>query len=272
MKRFVTFTSDFGTRDSYVASVKLRILSGAPHCEVIDVTHEIPPFSPALALPSLVDIMRVSPSGTIHLCVVDPGVGSSRRALAGEGQNAFFILPDNGLPSLLNEWVGGLAFYHMNSPEIFGGEATATFQGRDLFAPAVVALAAGKMSPRDMGSRVDAESLTSWGHFLEPSDSHLLAWNIDHFGNILLDYYALVPPEKVDMSLAGTAIPYVRRYQEVPKGSLGCLINSSGWLEIFCREGSASKKTGMEIGQRIAARIEGGSGRRLLSTNKKTAL
>ena len=269
MKRFVTFTSDFGTRDSYVAGVKLRILSGAPHCEVIDVTHEIPSFSPALALPSLVDIMRVSPPGTIHLCVVDPGVGSTRRALAGEGQNAFFILPDNGLPLLLTEWVEGLVFYQMNSPEIFGGEATATFQGRDLFAPAVVALAAGKMAPRDMGPRVETDSLTSWADPSESSDGRLLAWNVDHFGNILLDYYALLLPEKVDMSHAGTAIPYVRRYQEVPKGSLGCLVNSSGWLEIFCREGNASKKTGMGIGHHIAARIEGGSGRRLLSKGLK---
>ena len=271
MKRFVTFTSDFGTRDSYVASVKLRILSGAPHCEVIDVTHEIPSFSPALALPPLVDIIRVSPPGTIHLCVVDPGVGGTRRALAGEGQNFFFILPDNGLPSLLTDWIEGLEFYHMNSPEIFGGEATATFQGRDLFAPAVVALAAGRLMPKNMGPRVATESLTSWGDDHEPSDGRLLAWNVDHFGNILLDYYALLLPEKVDISHAGTAIPYVRSYQEVPKGSLGCLVNSSGWLEIFCREGSASKKTGIGIGQHIAARIEGGSGRRLLSTGQKPA-
>ena len=135
MKRFVTFTSDFGTRDSYVASVKLRILSEAPHCEVIDVTHEIPFFSPALALPPLVDIMRISPPETIHLCVVDPGVGSPRRPLAGEGQNAFFILPDNGLPLLLTEWVEGLVFYHMNSPEIFWGRGHRNLSGERSVCP-----------------------------------------------------------------------------------------------------------------------------------------
>lgn len=263
MRRFVTFTSDFGTRDSYVASVKLRILAGDPHCEVIDVTHEIPPFSPALALPPLIDIARVSPPGTTHLCIVDPGVGSPRKALAGEGGGFYFILPDNGLAALLSKWMDDLVFYDLHDPEIFGGEATPTFQGRDLFAPAVVALTSGKFAPKDLGPRMSPGALAPCADEGKEKDSRLTVWNIDHFGNILLDYFTLLPPETVEITHDGRLIPYVRRYQDVPRGSLGCLVNSSGWLEIFCREGSASGSTGMAVGQRLEARIEGGSGRRL---------
>lgn len=268
MRRLVTFTSDFGTRDSYVASVKMRILAGDPQTEVIDVTHEIPPFSPALALPPLIDIMAVSPPGTLHLCIVDPGVGSSRKALAGEGKDALFVLPDNGLAALLCAWIEDLRFYHLDTPEIFGGKATPTFQGRDLFSPAVVALTSGRHTPKDLGPLIPTGSLTP--HADISPENQLLVWNIDHFGNVLLDYFTLRPPESVAFVHEGRPIPFVRRYQDVSRGSLGCLINSSGWLEVFCREGNAAERTGMKLGHRVTVRVEGGAGRRILSTGQTT--
>ncbi len=263
MNRLVTFTSDFGRQDSYVASVKTRILAGAPGTTIVDVTHDVRAFTPALALPPLIEIMQVAPPGTVHLAVVDPGVGSERRALAGEGRGFIFLLPDNGLPARLSEWVGEILFYHLDSPERFGGRATATFQGRDLFAPAVAALASGRTTPKELGPPVATGSLLPEEGLGPAETGRLLIWNTDRFGNLLLEFFADLPPKDVRIAHQGRRIPYVRRYQEVARGDLGCLINSTGWLEIFCREGDASKKTGLGVMDRVAGEIEGGAGRTL---------
>ncbi|MGC8499582.1 MAG: SAM hydrolase/SAM-dependent halogenase family protein [Leptospirillia bacterium] len=263
MNRLVTFTSDFGRQDSYVASVKTRILAGAPETMIVDVTHDVRAFTPVLALPPLIEIMQVAPPGTIHLVVVDPGVGSERRALAGEGRGYFFVLPDNGLPARLSEWFDEIRFYHLDHPELFGGRATATFQGRDLFAPAVAALATGKATPQELGPLVPTGSLLPEEGLGPAEADRLLIWNTDRFGNLLLEFFATLPPEDVRVVHRGRRIPYVSRYQEVARGELGCLINSTGWLEIFCREGDASKKTGLGVMDRVAGEIEGGSGRKL---------
>ncbi len=264
MRPFVTFISDFGQRDTYVASVRMAILSRVQDAILIDVTHDIPPFMPLLALPSLIDILEVSPPDTIHLVVVDPGVGSPRRALIGSAPGHFFVFPDNGLPHHLNRWVEGLRFYHLSNPSAFGGAETATFQGRDLFAPAVAALCRG-IRPEEMGEEISAADLVHDTGLSGAGADRLLVWNVDRFGNVLLGYRANVPPTSVRIAFDGIDLPYVSRYQDVPRGRPGILVNSSGWIEIFCREGSAFELTGFRPGMLLEASIEGGVGRPLFA-------
>ncbi len=262
MKPFVTFTSDFGRSDTYVASVRMAILSRVQETILVDVTHDVPPFMPLLALPPLIEILEVSPPDSIHLVVVDPGVGSVRRPLIGVADKTRFVFPDNGLPRQLTRWVENLRFYHLSRPSTFGGAATATFQGRDLFAPAVAALCLG-VRAEEMGPEIHADDLARDTTFLESGPDRLLVWNVDRFGNVLLGFRASTPPMKITIESHGVALPYVSRYQDVPKGHPGILVNSSGWLEIFCREGSAAALTGIRTGMFLDATIEGGAGRRL---------
>ncbi len=265
MRPFVTFISDFGQRDTYVASVRMAILSRAQEAILIDVTHDVPAFMPLLALPPLIEILEISPPGCIHLVVVDPGVGSPRRALVGSAHGTLFVLPDNGLPHHLNRWVENLRFYHLSDPSAFGGTETATFQGRDLFAPAVAALCRG-IRPEEMGAEISSGDLVRETGFSGAGADRLLVWNVDRFGNVLLGYRASIPPRSVRIVADGVDLPYVSRYQDVPKGRPGILVNSSGWLEIFCREGSASELTGFYPGMFLDASMEGGVGRRLFDT------
>lgn len=261
MTRFITFTSDFGLGNGYVASVKAVLLSSLPETILLDITHAVPVFSPLSALPPLLDILDRTPRGSLHLVVVDPGVGSSRRALLGISDAFRILAPDNGLPRALSQWKEGLTFIDIRNLDRFGGRASATFQGRDLFAPAAVYLEEGgnpellgpKISTRDL-ARTDGPS---------PGEGALLVTDVDRFGNILLGFHARKRPDAVAFMHGGILVPYVSRYQEVERGHLGILVNSSGWLEIFCREGSAARLTGIPAGAIVPVRIEGGEGRYL---------
>ena len=260
---FITFTSDFGQSDTYVASVKLAILSRIPEAILVDVTHDIPPFRPLLALPSLLEILEVAPPTTIHLVVVDPGVGSRRRAMVGELDGSRFVMQDNGLPYFLTRWKENLRFFHLSDPTIFGGVESPTFQGRDLFAPAVAALCRGRR-PGELGPEIRSQDLVRDTGLSGFAPGDLLVWNVDRFGNILLGYRAFTPPTRVEIKSGERSLPYVTRYQEVPTGNLGVLINSSGWLEIFCREGNAANLTGLRTGMFVKTTISGGKGRPLI--------
>lgn len=260
---FITFTSDFGQDDTYVASVKMAILSRIPEAIIIDVTHHIPPFSPLLALPPLLETLEVAPPATIHLVVVDPGVGSRRRAVAGELDGSRFVMQDNGLPYFLTLWKENLRFFHLADPLIFGGVESPTFQGRDLFAPAVAALCRGK-GPGELGPEIPPQDLVRETRLSGFDQGDLLVWNVDRFGNILLGYRVFTPPRRVDIKWGERSLPYVTRYQEVPTGGLGVLVNSSGWLEIFCREGSAASLTGLRTGMFVKTTVLGGKGRPLI--------
>ena len=260
---FITFTSDFGQSDTYVASVKMAILSRIPEAILVDVTHDIPPFRPLLALPALLEILEVAPPTTIHLVVVDPGVGSRRRAMVGELDGSRFVMQDNGLPYFLTRWKENLRFFHLSDPTIFGGVEYPTFQGRALFAPAVAALCRGRR-PGELGPEIRPQDLVRDTGLSGFAPGDLLVWNVDRFGNILLGYRAFTPPTRVEIKSGERSLPYVTRYQEVPTGNLGVLVNSSGWLEIFCREGSAASLTGLRTGMFVKTTILGGKGRPLI--------
>ncbi|MHB8544372.1 MAG: SAM hydrolase/SAM-dependent halogenase family protein [Leptospirales bacterium] len=254
----VTLTTDFGTKDTYISAIKGLFISKIPTVRLVDITHEIPSFEPMMALPFLVDSLPWFPSESFHLIVIDPGVGSGRKAVAIQGSFGWAVLPDNGLPALLHEWLGPILCYQINMFLIPGGQDSPTFQARDLFAPALIKLALGD-PPDKLGERVDPESLFR-SDLVLPKE-HLRIWNIDRFGNVLLGYKSEFPPLSVSIVLQKKEIPFVKRYQDVPKGEPGLLINSSGWLELFCREGSASRKLNLSLGETIPAKILGGKGR-----------
>jgi S-adenosylmethionine hydrolase len=257
MRPLITLTTDFGTKDPYVASLKGVLLSRTPDATIVDITHDIPPFEPSYALPVLVDVLPYFPRESFHLVIIDPGVGSTRKALIGECPYGTLFLPDNGLPSLLHNWMD-VTYRLVDASFIPEGFASPTFQARDLFAPLLASIVLG--TPREnVGKPIPVSDLHP-GLAIPPA-GYLRIWNIDRFGNVLFGYRSISVPDSVEMLLEDIEIPFVKRYQDVPPGFAGMLVNSSEWLELFCREGSAADRFSLSRGMTLPVRISGGKGR-----------
>ncbi len=258
MGPLVTLTTDFGTRDPYVAALKGIFYSRIPSVRLVDITHEILPFNPTMALPFLIDTLPWFPEESFHLIVIDPGVGSERKSVAIHGPFGWAILPDNGLPRLIHDWMGPISCFQIHSSFTNPGNDSPTFQARDLFAPLLVKLALG-VPPEGIGWKIDPNNLATVHQPLP--ENHLRIWNIDRFGNVLLGYKVEAPPFQVKVYSNNKEIPFVSRYQDIPVGETGVLVNSSGWVEVFCREGSAARVLDLSIGQFLPVQIAGGMGR-----------
>lgn len=257
MRPLISLTTDFGTKDPYVAALKGVLLSRIPDATIVDITHDIPPFEPSYALPVLVDVLPYFPPESFHLVIIDPGVGSTRKALIGDSPYGTLFLPDNGLPALLHDWLD-VRYRLVNTSAMPEGFASPTFQARDLFAPLLASIVLG-IPREDVGKPIPLSELRPG--LTIPPVGYLRIWNIDRFGNVLFGFRTTSPPDSVEMLLEDVEIPFVKRYQDVPPGFAGMLVNSSGWLELFCREGSAADRFALSRGMTLPVRISGGKGR-----------
>src|SRR4051794_26638489 len=149
----VTLLTDFGTRDYFVGAMKGALLSVNPEALIIDITHEVAPHDVEEAAFTLLAAYETFPTGTVHVAVVDPGVGSARRAVAVEGAGHLFVGPDNGVFGHVYERLGRFHVFHVADEKYFRPEVSATFHGRDVFAPAAGALSLG-VRPRELGPEV----------------------------------------------------------------------------------------------------------------------
>jgi S-adenosylmethionine hydrolase len=248
----ITLLSDFGAGSGYPAQMKGVILGICPEARLVDLSHEVPPFQILVGQALLRDAVGAFPPGTIHLAVVDPGVGSSRKPLlVVGGQRApgqFFVGPDNGL---LWPFMRGGRVFELASRELRRPDVSATFHGRDIFAPAAAHLACG-VEPEKFGPevlepvklqppRVRHEGGTVVGEVL----------HVDHFGNLVsnLDIEDLPPLEwsALKVSVGGRTLKGIKAsYSQVAPGELVAVVGSSGLLEIAVREGSAARELGLD--------------------------
>jgi S-adenosyl-L-methionine hydrolase (adenosine-forming) len=251
----ITLLTDFGTSDGYVAEVKGVLMSQAPGSQVVDLSHDIPPHEIDAARLAVARYWRRFPAGTVHLVVVDPGVGSARRALAVSSDERFLVGPDNGVlsPALL-----------MAGVRVVGlpvtADAAPTFHGRDVFAPAAAALARGS-SLDSLGDPVDDPVLRRTPEAAREADGWLRGEVIvvDRFGNAVTNLLAIHGGE---VRVGERDIPLRRTYVDVSIGEAVALVGSSGLIEIAVRDGNASRLLGLARGSIV--RVKDGSGR---STN-----
>jgi hypothetical protein len=251
----ITLTSDFGWQDGYVAAMKGVILSICPAAVLVDVAHDVPPQDVRHAGFVLHTAAQTFPPGTVHLAVVDPGVGTERRAVAVQTERAVFVAPDNGLLSLALAGAGDFKAVHISNPSYHRRPVSTTFHGRDIFAPAAAYLAngvpLGAFGPevRDLvrfavPGPVAAEKGGITGE----------AIHIDRFGNVITnvrvehgqwDRFAglKVGRRKVDRMC--------NAYGEAAPGELIVLIGSSGYLEVAQRDGNAARRLGAEPGTAV---------------------
>lgn len=260
----ITLLTDFGTADWFVASMKGVILSINPHVTIVDLTHDVPPHAVAHAAYLLKSCYRSFPPGTVHVAVVDPGVGSERRPLIAKSAQYFFLAPDNGLLSHVAENEENLEVREIENTQYRLESIGRTFDGRDLFAPAAAWL-------------TKHEAFSSFGRLLQ-SYKKLQAqsprWeqageqaalvgevvHIDRFGNLITNLSAdhvkqwqeaAKRPSPV-IRFAGHRIDgLVESYSEGDIHSPHALINSGGCVEIFLKESSASRRLSVERGEPV---------------------
>jgi S-adenosylmethionine hydrolase len=267
----ITLTTDFGLDAPFVGIMKGVILARLPQARIIDLTHQIEPYWPAEAGFWLARAYGWFARGTVHVAVVDPGVGTARGILGAAAAGHVFLAPDNGLlapllaahPQALVVRLGEGVSTRLGVTQV-----SSTFHGRDLFCPAAAELAAGRCTLTDLGEPVTAWAASAVG---PPStagaqiDGVVIA--IDRYGNLIsnIDAALLTGLDSPLVWAAGRALRLARTYGDVARGELLALINSSGVVEVAVREGSAAAVLGMARGAPVTvqdgARIAGAPGR-----------
>lgn len=248
----LTFLSDFGNADSYVGEVKGVLATMAPGIPVIDVTHEIPPGDIRSAAHVLGRVWHRYPAGTVHLVVVDPGVGGVREALAVECGGHRFVGPDNGVLT---------AALQAGIPEVVAIPvpvgAAPTFHGRDLFAPAAARLATGA-SLWEIGSPLGRppETLNIPVPWYQGKSVVGEVLYVDRFGNLVTNLTEDLVPGYAVLEIEDFVIGPVRRtFADVPSGELLAYMGSGNTVEIAVRDGSAARRLGTGVGGQVRARL-----------------
>ena len=260
----ITLMTDFGLKDGNVGVMKGVILGIAPRAQIVDLSHFIPPQNIREAALILARSAPYFPPKTIHVVVVDPGVGTARRPIAARLGTQRFVGPDNGVITLLLEqaerqgWTA--AFFHLDQPQFWLPEVSHVFHGRDIFAPVAAHLANGK-ALSTVGTPVsDAVRLA-----LPQPERTPMGWrgeiiHVDHFGNVAsnirIEHLSewLNTPEKITVRLCGAEIRgLVKTFGECAPGELAALFGSTGNLIVSVVNGSAAQKLGAKVGDEFAA-------------------
>lgn len=249
----VTLLTDFGWSDYYVAAVKGTLLRLAPDVLPVDVAHDVPAGDLDTASFLLAAAAPHFPAGTIHLAVVDPGVGSDRRILAAAADGFLFVAPDNGL---LTPLLDGAETYSVERSDLFLPGPGATFHGRDRFAPVAAALARGE-ALTDLGPAVadavrrPAPQPRRTGHELHGTVRH-----IDRYGNLVTDIPASwLPDGPFEVTIGSTAVGrHVTHYDELSPAEAGSLVGSLGTLELSLNGASLAAQLGAERGATVRVR------------------
>jgi S-adenosylmethionine hydrolase len=256
----ITITTDFGHKGQFVGVMKGVILSRHPAARIIDLTNEIVVHWPAEAGFWLSRAHAYFPAGTVHIAVVDPGVGTSREIIAVTAGGHAFLAPDNGLLAPVVSRAADARIVRIESgpmAKLGIQQVSATFHGRDIFAPLAAELAAGHCRPEELGSAVD-ELVPSWVD--EPTvTAHSvsgLVISIDHFGNLITNIEASLLKRFAapQVQAGGHVFRLERTYGDSRPGDYLALVNSFGVVEIACAEGSAAAGLGLGRGAPVAVR------------------
>jgi S-adenosylmethionine hydrolase len=256
----ITITTDFGHQGPFVGVIKGCILARFPEARLVDLTHVIGVHWPAEAGFWLARAFSYFPQGTVHVAVVDPGVGTARNIVAVRAGGHFFLAPDNGLlapvvarardPCIVRLGAGALARLGIHHP-------SATFHGRDIFAPVAAELAAGRTRIEDLGEAMTA-IVPSWVEdpTVETRSVSGIVITIDHFGNLITNIDGpLLERFRLPLVHAGNhAFPLLRTYGDTRPGEYLALVNSFGVLEIARAENSAAEGLGLSRGAPVVVR------------------
>jgi S-adenosyl-L-methionine hydrolase (adenosine-forming) len=251
----ITITTDFGHQGPFVATMKGRIFARLPQARIIDVTHEVPVYWPAEAGFWLARAYSYFPVGSVHVAVVDPGVGTTRDILAVVADGHAFLAPDNGLLAPVVTRATSCEIRRLDTARLTGKfslpPVSATFHGRDIFAPIAAEMAAGRATFAELGPPV-TDIVPSWVDEPTASADQVagVVITIDHFGNLItnIDGSLIHSFSHPVVRTGGQSFPLRRTYGDVRPGEYLALINSFGVIEIARAEQSAAEALGLGRG------------------------
>jgi S-adenosylmethionine hydrolase len=248
VRPIITLTTDFGLRDSYVAEMKGVILGICPDARIVDVSHEIEKFNIRMGAFILACAAPSFPKGTIHVAVVDPGVGTKRKPILIQTKQAYFIGPDNGILTLAAEKQGIEHVYEITKTKLIRTEVSSTFHGRDIFAPTAAHLTNG-IAPSMYGPEIR--------DFVEPSFTSIIrnkdrligeVLYVDCFGNIITNFGGkelkkIDASDEIAVKLGKVKLKLriTRAYGDAKERQILAIIGSHGFLEISVNQGDASE-------------------------------
>jgi S-adenosylmethionine hydrolase len=260
----VTLLTDFGTEDYFVGALKGAVLGANPSARVVDITHEIPAYDIEAGAFTLRAAFETFPEGTVHVAVVDPGVGSERRAIAVAGRGHTFVGPDNGLFGHVYERMRPFKVFHLTNESYFRREVSATFHGRDIFAPVAGALSRG-VPAEELGPEVlDFVRLPSAAPAWLPDGTLAGAVvHVDRFGNCITNITPQDLTEEATKSgarlvVGGREVRTFRRFFAEAADAAGepfAVWGSAGLLEIAVFRGSAARALGVARGGRVEVKF-----------------
>jgi hypothetical protein len=265
----VTLLTDFGTRDPFVGVMKGAMLARSATLSFVDLTHAIDPQRVGDAAFWLAHAFGWFPAGSVHLAVVDPGVGTERAAVVAQGTGPggathWFVAPDNGVLEVVARRIPDLAARAIEPARLGLHVASRTFHGRDVFAPVAALLAAGALAFEAVGPSV---ALTPTTNVPEPEvqehAAHGVVVVIDHFGNLVTNVPVPAMPaqgapnpaefrQQVHVTIAGRELELVGTYADVAQGAVAAVVGSFGTVEVFVRNGSAVVALGTRRGAAVS--------------------
>ena len=260
-KPILTLTTDFGLSDHFVGTMKGVILGICPQAQIVDISHGVTPYEIGEGAYLIAQAYRYFPKKTVHVVVVDPGVGTARRPILMEAAGQYFVAPDNGVLSMVLSREPEGKFRLISNAKYLLPQVSTTFHGRDIFAPAAAHLAAGIPAAR-MGKRI--EDYLKPG-FEKPHRAGKRTWmgrilRIDRFGNVITNFHF---DDFGDLALRNFSFGFgpvavttmARNYAERAPGELFAIVGSSGFLEISTNKGAASRAAGADKGSEVTVTI-----------------
>jgi len=253
----ITLLSDFALKDPYVAEMKAVILSISPNVRIVDISHEVGKFDIRMGAFILSQAAPYFPEGTIHVAVVDPGVGTERRPIIIETSRSLYVGPDNGLLMLSAVREGIRHIYNIANPRYMLKSVSRTFHGRDIFSCAAAHLA-NSVQPSEFGPRVDDPVMPEYAKpRINGSEICGEVIHLDGFGNVItnislmdLKEVGINEGERLSIELKDNvfALRLCLSYGETPLGELLCIIGSGDFLELAINQGNAAQAYGLKVG------------------------
>jgi len=255
----ITLTTDFGLKDPYVAEIKAIILSINPDIRIVDVTHEVEKFNTRMAAYVLACAAPYFPKGTVHVAVVDPGVGTKRHTVLIQTRRGFFIGPDNGVLALATNNQGIEHIFDIKNRKLMLPTISNTFHGRDIFAPAAAYLTSGTR-PAAFGPEIHKISTARFAKIVRRKNMLVgEVLHIDGFGNIItnlgekeLDSMSIKETVSIKLRNTRLRLKLCKAYEEVEKQKALAIVGSHNFLEISVNQGNAAEKFKVKSGDEIA--------------------
>jgi hypothetical protein len=262
----ITLTTDFGLNDHFVGAIKGVILDLAPDAQIIDISHSVQPFDVLDGALTISQAYSYFPAGTVHMVVVDPGVGTARRPILLTGDRHQFVAPDNGVLSLIYDREERLSVRHITAEHYFLQPRSSTFHARDIFSPVAAYLAKG-VDPQRFG-----EEINDYVRFAAPRPKPIdeqtlrgIVLKVDRFGNLITNitpqdlpalFEATPPPFKIAVGGKGQATRICASYADGTPGEVFGILGSMGFLEIAANRGSAVQLLGAGKGSDVNVVME----------------